>query len=258
MSAQIIVFASQKGGVGKTTSAMNLGGAFQHAGARVLLVDMAPQGNLTGAAGVRLSDEDPTVYDVLKGNVSAAEAIVSHGGLDVLPADDQLALIEIEYGGQIGREFLLSRALRSVRDSYDWIMIDCESGFDLLTMNGLTAATAYVATLWPEHNAFKSVASVFHVAGQVAEYVNPELVCAGYLPARYNASKNQHVRILAAIQERAAQEGVPVLPAIRENIALDEACQAGLSIFAFKPRSHAAEDYQAVADVLAEQVMRRG
>jgi len=258
MSAQILVFAGQKGGVGKTTSAMNLGAAFHKSGARVLLVDLAPQGNLTTAAGVTLTDETPTVYEVLKGDVPAERAIVSHEGLDVLPADDQLALIEVEYSGQIGREFLLSRALRSVRDSYDWIMIDCAGGFGLLTMNGLTAATAYIATLWTEHHAFRSVDSLFQVAGQVAEYVNPGLVFAGYLPTRYNASKKQHARILAAVNARAEEEGVAVLPTIRENIALDEACAAGQSIFTFRPQAHAAEDYQAVADALAKQVKARG
>lgn len=258
MSAQIVVFAGQKGGVGKTTSAMNLGAAFHEAGARVLLIDLASQGNLTEKAGVRLDDGAPTVYDVLKGAVPVASAIVECGGLDVLPADDQLALIEVEYGGQIGREFLLSRALKAVRDSYDWIMVDCAGGFGLLTMNGLTAATAYVATLETEHQALRSLDALFTVAGQIAEYVNPGLIFAGYLPTKYHGNKNQHIRILEAVKARAEEEGAVVLPTIRENIALDEAGMAGQSIFTFRPSAHAAQDYRAAAEALAVQVKRRG
>ena len=258
MSAQIIAFAGQKGGVGKTTSALNLGAAFQRRGERVLLVDMDPQADLTAGAGVELTEESPTVYQVLKGEITPEAAIVEGHAFDLLPATDALAMAEIELGSLPGRELLLRRVLRPVLDDYDWILVDCPRGFGMLALNGLAIATAYVVVVQTQHFAVRHVDSLFEIAGQVAEIVNPGLVFAGYLPTMYNASKRQHTERLAEIKQRAAEEGSPLLPTVRENVALADAQSAGQSIFLFRPQSHGAEDYQAVAEALAEQVMSRG
>ncbi|MGD9607138.1 MAG: ParA family protein [Leucobacter sp.] len=258
MSAEIIVFAGQKGGVGKTTSALNLGAAFQRRGGRVLLVDMDPQADLTTGAGLELAEDAYTVYDVLRGDVTPEAAIVSCDAFDVLPTTDALAMAEIELGGRPGRELLLRRMLEPVIGSYDWIMIDCPRGFGLLALNGLAMATLYVVAVQTQHFAVKHVDSLVEVAGEVAEFVNPQLRFGGYLPTMFNASKRQHNARLEEIRERAEAERVPLLPTIRENVALADAQSAGQTIFLFRPQSHGAEDYEAVAQAIAEQVKSRG
>jgi len=258
VGAQIIAFAGQKGGVGKTTSALNLGAAFQRRGERVLLVDMDPQGDLTTGAGIELEEDAYTVYDVLRGDVTPQAAIVACAEFDVLPTTDSLAMAEIELGGRPGRELLLRRMLEPVRSSYDWILVDCPRGFGLLALNGLAIATIYVVAVQTQHFAVKHVDSLVEVAAEVAEFVNPGLRFGGYLPTMFNASKRQHNARLEEIRTRAAEEGTPLLPTVRENVALADAQAAGQTIFLFRPQSHGAEDYAAVAEALVEQVKDRG
>jgi len=258
MSAQVIAFTGQKGGVGKTTSVANLGAALQEAGGRVLLVDLDFGADLTEVSGVTVGRTIPTISEVLLGEVSAKEAIIACHEYDLLPASPAFKVAERELDTRAGRDLVLRRALRPVLEAYDWILVDCEGGLRFAAMNGLGAATAFVAVLHPEPLALRHVDSLFEVAGDVVDTVNPELGFAGYLPARYNASKGLHAGELAEIVGRAAEEGAPLLPTIRENIAVAEAQKARQSVLAWKPRSHAAQDYRAVAKALIGQVADHG
>lgn len=258
MSAQIVTFAGQKGGIGKTTSSMNLGAALRRLGERVLLVDMDFGSDLTRSSGVQLESGDPTVTQVLKGDVPAERAIIACSEYDLLPASPELEYAAVALGMRPGRELYLRRALSPVLETYDWILVDCAGGLGMLAMNGLAASSAFVAVVQTQPLALDHVDSLFATAGAIAESLNPELGFAGYLPTMYNASKGLHTAMLTEIQQRAEAEGVSVLPTIRENVALAEAKHMRQSVFSWKPDSHGAKDYQAVAEVLVEQVSDRG
>lgn len=258
MSAQVIAFTGQKGGVGKTTSVANLGAALREAGERVLLVDLDFGADLTEVSGVRVESTTPTITEVLRGEVPTAAAIIACREYDLLPSSPALKVAEREFETRAGRDLVLRRALRPVLEAYDWILVDCEGGLRFPAMNGLAAATVFVAVLHPEPLALRHVDSLFEIAGDVSDSVNPDLGFAGYLPARYNASKGLHAGELAEIVERALEEGSPVLPTIRENIAVAEAQKAQQSVLMWKPKSHAAQDYRAVAAALQRQVADHG
>ncbi|MGH7638924.1 MAG: ParA family protein [Gemmatimonadaceae bacterium] len=252
--ARIIAIANQKGGVGKTTTAVNLGASLAAAEQRTLLVDGDPQGNATSGVGLTPDRFSRTSYDVLLGESSAAESIVKSvefKHLDVLPATPDLAGAEVELVGKPGRERAMSRGLESVRDQYDFIVIDCPPSLGLITLNMLAAADALVIPLQCEYYALEGISQLLNTVHLVQKSLNERLVIDGVLLTMYDARLNLSRQVAADAREYFGN-GVfdTVIP---RNVRLAEAPSFGKPIILYDVASIGAQAYVKVA----EEVMAR-
>lgn len=236
----IIALANQKGGVGKTTSAINIGAGLQRLGKRVALVDLDPQAHLTQGLGINAHELPLTIYEVLKGEATAKEAMIETRGMDVVPADINLSGAEVELAGLAGREFLLKEALSSLR-GYDYIFIDCPPSLGLLTLNTLTAAQEVFIPLQTEYLALHGIAKLTSTVELVRKRLNRKLQITGILATRFDSRKNLNREVLNKIQEHFGEKVFKT--AIRDNISLAEAPGYGQTIFEYAPKSYGAKDY---------------
>ena len=241
-----LIFTNQKGGTGKTTSALSVAAGLSRKGYEVLLVDLDPQGNATTAAGITPDEEDATVYEVLKGAAEAADAIRTAGGYDLIPTDIRQSGADIELATAPGRDFILREALEGVRNAYDYIVLDSPPSLGVVTLMGLTAADGVVITLKADYLALNGVAQLMETISLVRKRLNPGLDLTGVLLTFYDRRKNLDQTIKAQ-----AEEGFPgkvFNTKISAGVALAEAPAAGRDIFAYKPTSKAAEQYAALTD----------
>lgn len=241
-----LIFTNQKGGTGKTTSALSVAAGLSRKGYEVLLVDLDPQGNATTAAGITPDEEDATVYEVLKGAAEAADAIRTAGGYDLIPTDIRQSGADIELATAPGRDFILREALEGVRNAYDYIVLDSPPSLGVVTLMGLTAADGVVITLKADYLALNGVAQLMETISLVRKRLNPGLDLTGVLLTFYDRRKNLDQTI-----EAQAEEGFPgkvFNTKISAGVALAEAPAAGRDIFAYKPTSKAAEQYAALTD----------
>jgi chromosome partitioning protein len=198
--ARIIAMCNQKGGVGKTTTTINLGAALAEAGRRVLLVDFDPQGALSVGLGINPHELDVTVYNVLMERSTDVRSVVrptAIEGLDVLPANIDLSAAEVQLVGEVAREMVLGRALRAVTDDYDVVLIDCQPSLGLLTVNALTAAHGVIIPLECEFFALRGVALLVETIEKVQDRLNPRLEIDGILATMYD-SRTLHSREVVA------------------------------------------------------------
>ena len=241
-----LIFTNQKGGTGKTTSALSVAAGLSRKGYTVLLVDLDPQGNATTAAGITPDEEAATVYEVLKGAAEAADAIRTAGGYDLIPTDIRQSGADIELATAPGRDFILREALEGVRNAYDYIVLDSPPSLGVVTLMGLTAADGVVITLKADYLALNGVAQLMETISLVRKRLNPGLDLTGVLLTFYDRRKNLDQTI-----EAQAEEGFPgkvFNTKISAGVALAEAPAAGRDIFAYKPTSKAAEQYAALTD----------
>lgn len=242
-----LIFTNQKGGTGKTTSALSVAAGLSRKGYKVLLVDLDPQGNATTAAGITPDEEDATVYEVLKGAAEAADAIrTAPGGYDLIPTDIRQSGADIELATAPGRDFILREVLEGVRNAYDYIVLDSPPSLGVVTLMGLTAADGVVITLKADYLALNGVAQLMETINLVRKRLNPGLDLTGVLLTFYDRRKNLDQTI-----EAQAEEGFPgkvFNTKISAGVALAEAPAAGRDIFAYKPTSKAAEQYTALTD----------
>ena len=242
--AKVLAFANQKGGVAKTTTALNLGVAFQELGHRVMAVDMDPQGNLTMSLGLNPDSVRPSMFDVLVNGVSIEEAL-HHRELDVVVASIDLAAAEIALSSQIGRERALSKALLQVRDRYDYIMIDTPPSLGLLTINALTASDAVIVPVQCEYLSLRGLAQLERTLDLVRENLNPLVHIAGIVPTMYD-SRTIHGR--EAVEVLRSSFGDLVFETtIRKTIRFAEAPVKGESVLKYAPDSQAAKAYRQLA-----------
>jgi chromosome partitioning protein len=252
--ARIISLCNQKGGVGKTTSTINLGAAFAEYGRRVLAIDFDPQGALSAGLGVPTHDV-PTIYDLLLGTVkNPAEAIIhtAFPGLDVIPANIDLSAAEVHLVNEVARETILARVLKKVSDQYDVILIDCQPSLGLLTVNALTAAHGVLIPLECEFFALRGVALLVETIDKVRDRLNPSIELDGILATMYD-SRTLHSR---EVLERVVQTfGDKVLETvIGRTVKFPDASVAGAPITSFAPEHSAAEAYRQ----LARELIARG
>jgi chromosome partitioning protein len=277
MGSECIAVLNQKGGVGKTTSVVNIGSGLAMLGRSVLLVDLDPQGHLTASLGIQ--DPGLSVIDVLRGEASTGEAIVEkrmgvrsfrlaafspHGegggasplSIHVLPGGTRLREAERTLAEVPGRELLLREALSEVESDYDMILIDCPPSLGLLTMNGLAAAREVYVPVQTEHLALRSFESLVGALEEVRERLNPQLEIGGVIATRFDGRKVLNRSVLAGLEK----EFEPLLlrTVIRENIALAEAPRAGKDIFTYRPSSHGAQDYLELCKEILERGRRQG
>ncbi|MBI1376669.1 MAG: AAA family ATPase [Frankiales bacterium] len=244
-----IAVASQKGGVGKTTTVASLGVALAELGDEVLLVDLDPQACLTFSLGVDPEDLDLSVHDVLTGAASLREVVMAtEDGVDLVPATIELAQVEAALLSRGGREHALDDALGDLRGHYDWILLDCPPTLGILTVNALTAADEVVVPLQCETLAHRGVGQLVETVRDVARTTNPRLRIAGILPTMFDG-RTAHARaVLADIVER---YDVPVLePPIARSVRFAEAPAIGRSALATSPHLKGVEAYRAHARTL--------
>ncbi|MBI2914705.1 MAG: ParA family protein [Firmicutes bacterium] len=246
---RVIAIVNQKGGVGKTTTAVSLGGYLARSGKKVLLADIDPQGNATTGAGVDKRQLKRSVYGVLVGGAPAEEAIVESAveGLWVLPATIDLAGAEIELVSSLSREFRLRESLARVREWYDYVLIDSPPSLGLLTINGLAAADGALVPIQCEYYALEGLSQLMRTIAMVQEHLNSSLVVDGVAMTMYDPRTNLSQQVVEDV--RAFFDGkVRVYRAlIPRNVRLTEAPSFGKPIVLYDDRSRGAQAYRELA-----------
>jgi len=248
MTARIYCFANQKGGVAKTTTAVNLGAYLAAAGRRVLVVDTDPQGNATTSLGADPRALTVSLYNVLieGAPIQQALTLTDRVGLDLVPSNTDLAGAEIELARIMAREQLLARALRPVLEQYDYILIDQPPSLGLLTINGLTATThGVVIPVQCEYLALEGLSLLMKTIQQVREILNERLTIAGVVLTMYDSRTNLGQQVVEEVQSYFPNEVFQTI--IPRNVRLSEAPSYGQTILSYAPNSAGALAYQALA-----------
>ena len=245
--AQIISVANQKGGVGKTTTTVNLGACLASLGKKVLLVDMDAQGNATSGVGIRKPDVTRDIYDVLVNELPIDEAtlITEHENLSIVPATLQLAGAEIELTSMMARESRLKGSLAEVSSQYDYILIDCPPSLGHLTINSFTASDSILIPVQCEYYALEGLSQLLNTVSLVQKHFNPELEIEGVLLTMYDARTNLGNEVVEEVRKYFREKVYETI--IPRNIRLSEAPSHGKPIIDYDPRSRGAEVYQALA-----------
>jgi len=254
LEAQVIALCNQKGGVGKTTTAINLGAALVELGRRVLLVDFDPQGSLSVGLGLNPHALDLSVYNVLMGpRADAHRAVVNSPmlGLDLLPANIDLSAAEVQLVSEVAREHALSRVLEPLKPDYDVILIDCAPSLGLLTVNALTAADGVIIPLEAEFFALRGVAMLTDTIAKVTERINPKLRLVGILGTMFDGRTLHNREVMERVVE--AFGDAVFHTAIRRTVKFPETTVAGEPITTYASDSPAAQQYRN----LAREVLQR-
>ncbi|MYL62617.1 AAA family ATPase [Bacillus hwajinpoensis] len=252
--ANIVAITNQKGGVGKTTTSVNMSACLAYLGKKVLLVDIDPQGNATSGVGIEKGDIETCVYNVLVDDVEAEEVIQQTivENLDVIPSTIQLAGAEIELVPTISREVRLKRALNKVEKKYDYIIIDCPPSLGLLTINALTAANAVLIPVQCEYYALEGLSQLLNTVRLVQKHLNKELEIEGVLLTMLDARTNLGIQVIEEVKKYFQEKVYRVI--IPRNVRLSEAPSHGKPVIVYDPKSRGAETYLE----LAKEVLDNG
>jgi chromosome partitioning protein len=246
--ARIIAMCNQKGGVGKTTTTINLGAALAECGRRVLLVDFDPQGALSVGLGVNTHELDLTVYNLLmQRGVTIDDVLIKTNvaGLDLLPSNIDLSAAEVQLVTEVAREMTLQRVLRHVLDEYDYVLVDCQPSLGLLTINALTAAHGVMVPLECEFFSLRGLALLIDTVEKVKERLNPDLELDGVLATMYDARTTHSRQVLARVVEAFGDKVFDTV--IARTVRFPETTVAGEPITSWAPGSSGARAYRALA-----------
>ncbi|WP_018131412.1 ParA family protein [Effusibacillus pohliae] len=245
--ARIIAVANQKGGVGKTTTAVNLGACLATLGKRALLVDIDPQGNTTSGVGINKADVNCCIYDVLINEVDVLDAILPTEveGLHIIPATIQLAGAEIELVPTISREVRLRKALQPLKNKYDYIIIDCPPSLGLLTVNALTASDSVLIPIQCEYYALEGLSQLLNTIRLVQKHLNTKLEIEGVVLTMLDARTNLGIQVIEDVKKYFREKVYNTI--IPRNVRLSEAPSHGQPIITYDPKSRGAEVYMDLA-----------
>lgn len=251
---RIIAIANQKGGVGKTTTAINLSASLASLGQKVLALDMDPQGNMTSGLSVNKNEVKNTVYDLIIGNASVETCICKDvfENLDVLPSNIDLSAAEIELIGVDNKEYIIKNEIEKVKDNYNFIIIDCPPALSMLTINAMTTADSILVPIQCEYYALEGLSQLIHTIELVQERLNPTLEIEGVVFTMYDARTNLSLQVVENVKDNLDQNIYKTI--IPRNIRLAEAPSYGMPINLYDPKSAGAESYM----MLAEEVIHKG
>jgi len=245
--AKIIAITNQKGGVGKTTTTVNLGACLATLGKKVLLVDIDPQGNTTSGVGINKADVAHCIYDVLINDVHPKDAIADTAieQLKIIPATIQLAGAEIELVPTISREIRLKKSLQLVQHLFDYILIDCPPSLGILTVNSLTASDSVIIPIQCEYYALEGLSQLLNTVRLVQKHLNTSLQIEGVLLTMFDARTNLGIQVIEEVKKYFQQKVYRTV--IPRNVRLSEAPSHGQAIITYDPRSKGAEVYLELA-----------
>ncbi len=251
---RIIAIANQKGGVGKTTTAINLSACLSEVNQKVLTIDIDPQGNTTSGLGVNKNEVENSVYDLLLGACEIEDCIIETEieNQSLVASNVNLAGAEIELIGIEGKEYILKNAVRTVAERYDFVIIDCPPSLNMLTVNALTAADTVLVPIQCEYYALEGLSQLIHTIELVQERLNPELEIEGVVFTMYDARTNLSLQVVENVKGYLHQNIYKTI--IPRNVRLAEAPSHGLPINLYDTRSAGAESYR----MLAQEVLHKG
>ena len=250
---RIIAVANQKGGVGKTTTAINLSSCLAEKGKKVLAVDMDPQGNMTSGLGVDKNSVENTIYDLIIGESGIEEVLRKDimKNLDIIPANIDLSAAEIELIDVEDKEYIVRNVIKDIKYNYDYIIIDCPPSLSMLTINAMTTATSVLVPIQCEYYALEGLSQLIHTVDLVRDRLNPELEIEGVVFTMYDARTNLSLQVVENVKDNLHQNIYKTI--IPRNIRLAEAPSYGIPINEYDPKSAGSESYMR----LAEEVINR-
>lgn len=251
---RIIAIANQKGGVGKTTTAINLSASLASLGKKVLAIDMDPQGNMSSGLGIDKNEVEKTVYDLIIENIGIEECICEEviENLDVLPSNIDLSAAEIELIGVDNKEYILRDEVNKVKEKYDFIIIDCPPALSMLTINAMTTSDSVLVPIQCEYYALEGLSQLIHTIELVQERLNPELEIEGVVFTMFDARTNLSLQVVENVKDNLNQNIYKTI--IPRNVRLAEAPSYGMPINLYDPKSKGTESYL----LLAEEVINKG
>ncbi|MGO5166319.1 MULTISPECIES: ParA family protein [unclassified Candidatus Paralachnospira] len=250
---RIIAIANQKGGVGKTTTAINLSACLAEAGKKVLTIDLDPQGNTTSGLGVNKAEQEHTTYELLIGEDSVEACLLKEvlPNLDMLPSNINLSGAEIEMIGIEQKEFVLKKEIDKIRDQYDFVIIDCPPSLNMLTVNAMTTADTVLVPIQCEYYALEGLSQLIHTINLVKQRLNPVLELEGVVFTMYDARTNLSLQVVENV--KSSLKNTVYKTIIPRNVRLAEAPSHGMPITLYDTKSAGAESYR----LLAEEVIGR-